>query len=636
MNFAVLDRETFLMQPSVLAPRSVSLVVDVQGDELIHSHFDRQTDRDRSYRAFAERPVGANLAFDAAVTLVEFPELTETLWDAYDQFRAWDVLVAEKLIDLAKGQLRWHVGPQGPVRVGYSLGEIVQRRFGHEMKKDDGVRMRFGTLAGVPIEAWPANAREYAVEDLAWTRRVLQDQLREPQECLVDVARQTRHAWWIALMTNRGFFVSKERVDRFESTVSTELHEIGQRLRAAGLVSSKDTRDTKAAAAYLTHVLAQKGLEPKRTPNGKVELTEEQCLDSGDPLLADYARYSGRVSMLAKARALKDPADARMPVQSRFEVLLETGRTACSGGKAKKKDVLNRIAYEFQLQNLPRETGLRECFVPRPGYVLGSLDYSQLELCTWAQVCYFLFGWSRLGEAINSGKDVHCLLAARFVGQTYEDVYAGRKSIWKDARQSAKIPNFSLPGGMGARGLVGVAKSQYGQVWTEDYAREVIKHWREEWPEEKPYFKFIRHCIGERYGSIGTVVQLQSQRVRGGADLTSGSNSLFQGLAADTAKAAMYECARACYTGRDSHGKRCPALHGSYLVDFVHDEGIFEFIADRAHEAALEAKEIMDRVGKEWCPHVSPTVEPALMLEWTKEAEPKYENGRLVPWRKSA
>jgi DNA polymerase I-like protein with 3'-5' exonuclease and polymerase domains len=105
-------------------------------------------------------------------------------------------------------------------------------------------------------------------------------------------------------------------------------------------------------------------------------------------------------------------------------------------------------------------------------------------------------------------------------------------------------------------------------------------------------------------------------------------------LAADVAKAAMYECSRACYTGRDSSGRRYPALYGSYIVNFVHDEGIFEFPIDRAHEAAMEATEIMNRTSQEWMPNCPSKVEPCLMLEWAKDAAPKFDKqtGKLIPW----
>ena len=54
------------------------------------------------------------------------------------------------------------------------------------------------------------------------------------------------------------------------------------------------------------------------------------------------------------------------------------------------------------LQQLPKSGGVRECFVARPGALLCSVDYNQLELCTLAQVCLEAFGpgSSKMADAI--------------------------------------------------------------------------------------------------------------------------------------------------------------------------------------------------------------------------------------------
>lgn len=636
----VLDFESHLIVPGRLAPEPVCLAsgpvlthLDPRIDTLLHCRFDRRECLDALEKALGSPLlIGANIPFDLALIGVAFPELWENVWRAFDRFGVWCIQQAEKLIDLADGRLRWHRVGEKMVKVGYSLAEMTKRRFGREMDKSTW-RLVYGTLADRPIGAWPQGARDYPMGDLGETREHFKVQIGEPPEKLVDVARQTRAAWWIHLMTCRGFLVDREHTLRLETDIRGEMEAVGKRLREAGLLDAKGKRETKAAGARMEAVLAARGEKPVRTAEGAVELTEEQCEDSGDPLLHDYATYSGHVSLLGKVAALKDAALAGMPIQSRFECILESGRTSCSGGKAKKPDA-NIMAYESQLQNPPRAKGLRECFVPRRGFVLGSLDYGQLELCTWAETCLVLFGYSKLGEALNKGVDVHCLLGSLLVERTYEEVYAARKKeSWaKDARQLAKAGNFGLPGGLGANGLRGFAKASYGVILTEDAAKNLKAKWHEMWPESRDYFRYISKCVGREMGSKGAIVQIRSGRVRGGCGFTEAANGFFQSLAADAAKAAGYELARASYTGRDSAGKRYPALHGSFIDNFVHDEFLFEFPEERAHEAAFEATEIMVRVAAEWMPAVPPKVEPALMRRWSKDAESVYENGRLIPW----
>jgi DNA polymerase-1 len=625
VNGTTLDFETFLIQPGVHIPKPVCLAIDVEGEELLHARFDRQACLDKLERALQGVLIGARVAFDLAVAALEWPELWEMIWQAYDDTRVFDVQIAEKLSDLHDGQLVWHRIGGKNVKVNYSLADIVQRRFNHTMDKNT-YRLTYGTLHGTPIGDWERGAREYPLDDLRWTRKLSDKQFAAERTKLTDVWNQTRADWWMHLMVVRGFQLSRSQVERLEQSIVEDMERISARLRAAGLVRTNGKRDTKAAAARMVLHHVHAGTVPAITRTGKIQLTDEMCTDSKDPTLIDYARYTERVTTLAKVRALKDAAVVGMPIQSRFEVLLETGRTSCSGGKAKKgQDGPNRSAFGFQLQNVKKEPGLRECFVPRPGYVLASLDYGQLELCTWAQACVTKQCGDTLAKALNAGEDVHSMLGARLFKLDYEWVKANRKKDKKaaQARQAAKPLNFGLPGGMGKGGLIAYAKTQYGVVFTLAEAIGHIGAWKALWPEHRPYFEQIRRSVDNNE----PVVQLFSDRVRGGCGFTDGCNTLFQGLASDAAKFAGYCLARACYTG---------SLRGAYIVNFVHDEFIFEFPEREAHEMALEAKRIMEAAAKEWIPDVPPSVEPALMRCWHKEAAPVWENGRLVPWEPAA
>jgi DNA polymerase I-like protein with 3'-5' exonuclease and polymerase domains len=75
-------------------------------------------------------------------------------------------------------------------------------------------------------------------------------------------------------------------------------------------------------------------------------------------------------------------------------------------------------------------------------------DYEQLELRTLAQACITLFGFSKLGEALNAGRDPHTEVAARILKKDYEWCIANKKVYEVDmARQTGKVANFGFPGG---------------------------------------------------------------------------------------------------------------------------------------------------------------------------------------------
>lgn len=150
------------------------------------------------------------------------------------------------------------------------------------------------------------------------------------------------------------------------------------------------------------------GVTFERTKTGAIS-TKEDCLAKYDvehPFLNSYKRYKHLEKMLSTYLNWNVIADDGR-VHPRFQFIVRTGRTSCRGPN---------------MQNLPREPGLREIYCAPEGYVIVSIDYNQLELCTLAQDCYLRFGESRLGDMINKGIDVHAYLGGRMFGQIKEEV----------------------------------------------------------------------------------------------------------------------------------------------------------------------------------------------------------------------
>src|SRR5262249_3121087 len=94
-------------------------------------------------------------------------------------------------------------------------------------------------------------------------------------------------------------------------------------------------------------------------------------------------------------------------------------------------------------------------------------------------------------------------------------------------------------------------------------------------------------------------------------------NTMFQGLAADGAKEALWQVARRCYERR----YRGNALHGSRPILFLHDELILEVPEDRAPEAADELARVMVESMRLWVRDVPIKAEPRLMDRWRKDAK---------------
>lgn len=651
------DLETFLIAPGRQVPPGVCLSYVLAGKgevvqpRLLHFSFDRP----KIFRLLSQVlrddqtvVVGANVAFDLAVLVEELPALAELVWRAYDSDRVYCVQVAQKLADIATNQFRGRMADDGTgwLEHDYSLAGLARRHLGEELDKDTW-RLRYGTLIDTPCERWPEGARDYSLLDSLSTLGVFESQLRDVDrppslptqpyqrlgvgELLCDVWNQTRAQWWLHLMVARGIRTDPAMVAKLRELVEREVERLTPALRAAGLVKPGGKRSAKAARERMVAVCASRNEEPATTAKGAVKVTDDVCLASGDPELAAYAAYSSLQTILAKDL----PALAKPLIQSRFDALVETGRTSCSGGGGGKRKAApgSETAWTYQLQNVRRKlgvegvdedkVGVRQCFVPRAGYWFVSCDYSMQELCSWAQVSYTLCGMTRLKDALNEGRDVHLALGARLIGLSYEEALERKKEPRvKDARQMSKAGNFGFPGGLGWRSFKSFAKASYGLELSDAQAQQIERAWRKEW-EPEPYFRMIS-ALTEHDG--GEVVHLFSGRRRAWIPYTVACNSYFQGLAADCSKDAGYRVSRACYIEPSS------PLYGSRVVNFVHDELILEVPVERAHEAAHECARLMMEAGKRWMPDCPPKVEPALMTRWIKSAEPKYEEGRLVPW----
>lgn len=119
---------------------------------------------------------------------------------------------------------------------------------------------------------------------------------------------------------------------------------------------------------------------------------------------------------------------------------------------------------------------LRECFVPRPGWVFSSEDFKAGETFTHAQSCLWLLGYSDLGKTLLRGQDPHGSVAANVLGVTYEEWDRRRKEpLFKAARQAAKPFVFGKPTGMSSWKLVLSNRAQgpdtpceWGPSWIDD------------------------------------------------------------------------------------------------------------------------------------------------------------------------
>ncbi|HEY4188713.1 MAG TPA: DNA polymerase I [Polyangia bacterium] len=215
------------------------------------------------------------------------------------------------------------------------------------------------------------------------------------------------------------------------------------------------------------------------------------------------------------------------------------------------------------LQNIPIRTELgrrmRRAFVAKPGFVLVSADYSQIELRILA---HFSEDPAFL-EAFHSGQDIHLRTAAEVFGLPVG-------SVTSDQRRIAKAINFGLVFGQGDFGLGQVLRIPRAQAraYIDSYFRRYagVRAYMDRAIAEARATSEVTTLLGRRR----PLPEIHSARAqdRSYAERIA-RNSPIQGSAADLLKLAMIRIDTAIEAGEDS-------ASGAELLLTVHDELVFE------------------------------------------------------------
>lgn len=563
--------------------------------------------------------VGQNIAYDMACVCAQWPELMPLVFQAYFEGRVIDTMLNERLIHIARGCLDGFYGPNGVwLRQGYGLKDLAKRYGLGELDKDT-YRTTYAQFKEIPLSDWPEGARLYALTDAKVTYQVYAQQMFF-EEFLVDATSQARAAFALHLMSVHGMVTDPIACAAFINQTQLDIERAKQLLLEHEIVRPNGTRNTKAAKARMELVCGELGLDMKETATGGVSLSAEATRDTGDEVLMAYSLYTSSSTALDRAKLLREGSYG-LPLQTSFQPLVETGRISSREPQAPLKGQ--------NFQNLPKKAGLRECFIPRPGYVYCSIDLNSAELHGVAQVQLWALGRSALAAALNEKMDVHSLLGSEIEGCSYEAFLAEKKGRFRKTREWAKAGNFTFWGGGGAKKFVAatnakIEKREDKLTLSDGY--RIKEGWERTWsPESEDYFSWTKQMIGD---GLATVKQFVSGRIRANTDYCTTANTFFQGLVADAVKAALLPIAHECYVVRSS------PLFGSRPLLDLHDEIFLELREDRAHEAAFRARDIFVRTcNGSYFPDVPVSAEPALMRRWYKAADTVFDdNGRLTCW----
>jgi DNA polymerase-1 len=234
------------------------------------------------------------------------------------------------------------------------------------------------------------------------------------------------------------------------------------------------------------------------------------------------------------------------------------------------------------LQNIPVRTALgreiRAAFIPAPGNVLMSADYSQIELRLMAHFSQDPL----LLDAYRTGKDIHTLTASEVFG-------VDAATMDKETRARAKAVNFGIVYGISPFGLA--AQLGIDQKTAKTYIETYFDRYKgvQRFIEETLETVRRDQSVKTHFGRIRPIPDIQSRNsnMRGFAERTA-VNTPLQGTAADLIKLAMLKIDAAMTKRRFK----------SRMTLQVHDELLFDVVPEEAEELQALVKQEMEHVAE--------------------------------------
>jgi len=444
--------------------------------------------------------IGQNLKYDLEVLHNYGVEL---------KGKMWDTMIAHYLI---QPELRHNMDYMAEVYLHYKTIHIDEL-IGPKGKKQGNMR-----------DLDPKDVYEYACEDADITLQLknkLEPELKkhECENLFYNIEMPLMPV--LAEMEMNGVCLDTESLAETNKQFTTRMNEIEQRIyELAG--QQFNIASPKQVGEILFDKL--KIIEkPKKTKTGQYVTSEEvlQQLRNKHEIVADILEHRGLKKLIGTyIEALPKLINPRTGhIHTSFnQTVTATGRLSSS---------------DPNLQNIPirGEDGkeIRKAFVPEPGCLFFSADYSQIEL----RVMAHLSNDPNMIAVFREGKDLHAATAANIYKKPIEEVT-------RDERTKSKRANFGIIYGITVFGLAERLDIPRNE------AKMLIDGYFDTFPQVHDYMEKSKE-VARRQGYVTTLfgrrrylpdINSANSVVRGFAERNA-INAPIQGTAADIIKVAM-------------------------------------------------------------------------------------------------
>lgn len=460
----------------------------------------------------------------------------------------WDTMIAHYLI---QPELYHNMDYMAEVYLGYKTIHIDEL-IGPKGKNQKNMR-----------DLSPTDIYEYACEDADITlqlKNVLEPKLKEAgvEELFYQIEMPLVPV--LASMEMSGVCLDTDSLQETSKVFTDRMNELEERIyNLAGerfnIASPKQVGDILFGKMKIVE-------KPKKTKTGQYVTNEEtlQALKGKSEIIADILEHRGLKKLLGTyvdaLPKLINPKTGHIHT-SFNQTITATGRLSSS---------------DPNLQNIPirGENGkeIRKAFIPEPGCMFFSADYSQIEL----RVMAHLSGDEHMMAVFREGKDLHAATAATIYKK---DI----KEVTRDERTKSKRANFGIIYGITVFGL-----SERLEISRKE-SELLINGFFQTFPQVHDYMEEAKEKAREK-GYAETIfhrrrylpdINSRNATVRNFAERNA-INAPIQGSAADIIKVAMIRIF-----------KRFEEEHlRSKMILQVHDELNFNVVP--------EEKEIVERI----------------------------------------
>lgn len=402
-------------------------------------------------------------------------------------------------------------------------------------------------------------------------------------------------------MELNGIYLDKKKWLQLRDTAKEKMEEAEQRLD--NYFSAIQVNNTLFGNPDINYA------SPDQVKTALEQLLDTELPDTGEATIAkiehpvasamlDFRKYHKRYTTYGEQFAEKHISDITGRVHSRFKQLgADTGRYA---------------SKDPNLQNIPSIQAYRAAFrAPNSSYKIIAADFSNQELRLLAKIS----GDPTFREAIDTGKDLHCMAASLLFDVPYLDFFDENGEIIPEMKKKYRTPakslNFGLIYGMGP----GALKASLGITWQE--AKDLMNRYFQKFPAISDTLDRFEEQVLETHIAVspldGRIVDLSSIDWDNPKHVAHAKNQAknlpFQGAGASVTKLALCQIMREVVKGQ----------YDAKLLVTVHDEILLEVHVDEVEEVKQMMETEMISAFNNYAPEIKMEVDAHVADYWVKD-----------------